>query len=346
MFELLGTRGCHLILISMLLALPGGPVLSQQTGGNHKNPPACWQFAKMKVPEADLPTEQDRKTLASCDSEKLYFGFDQPARPEDARRCAYLERERGEGLPQKVFGAAGLLTMIYANGKGAARNFDLALKFACEVDGAPAENEARFDHLLKLKEEHWTGDDFNLCDDATSGLMQGWCADLRENFDQVVRTKRLKNVTEKWNGADKKAFLKLQQAASAFFGARAENEVDLTGTGRAAWEIEARATLEDNFAAALEKLDRGELPDFSAEEFTKADAELNRVYSEIQREKTDSKVSTASVTPEKIRIAQLAWLRYREAWVKFGKLKYPGISPNSWRTWLTLERIKMLQALN
>jgi hypothetical protein len=41
-----------------------------------------------------------------------------------------------------------LLTMIYANGKGAARNFDLALKFACEVDGAPAENGYRLEHLL------------------------------------------------------------------------------------------------------------------------------------------------------------------------------------------------------
>jgi hypothetical protein len=35
------------------------------------------------------------------------------------------------------------------------------------------------------------------------------------------------------------------------------------------------------------------------------------------------------------------WMRYREAWVQFGKVKFPSVTADSWRTWLTRERIAM-----
>jgi uncharacterized protein YecT (DUF1311 family) len=335
------TGSCALAFVLLSLS---SVACAQQHQRNNQRPPACDQYDKVPVPVADLPTLKDRQVLASCNSQDLYFGFDHPADPVKARKCAYIERETGKGVPETVFGAAGLLTMIYANGKGAARNFDLALKFACEIDGALAENDYRFKHLLKLKKEHWSGDNFNLCDDATSGFMQGFCAGLQEDFDHAERTRKLSAMTVKWTPAEQTAFRELQKAASAYFEASSRNEVDLSGTGRAAFEIEAEASLNDDFVAAVERFEKGQLPKFMPSDFSKSDAELNSIYSKIQADPHNT-VELSTVTPQGIQIAERAWLRYREAWVKFSQLKYPGVTPDSWRTLLTRERIKVLKSL-
>jgi formylmethanofuran dehydrogenase subunit E/uncharacterized protein YecT (DUF1311 family) len=330
-------------VVAFLLLSLSSVVLADQQQRNNERPSACDSYDKVQVPVADLPTQLDRMSLSSCNSEDLYFGFGQPAAALDARKCAYIEREQSDVSQERVFGGSGLLTMIYANGKGAARNFDLALKFACEVDGAPAENSYRLEHLLKLKEQRWTGDNFNLCDDATSGYMQGFCAALQEKFDRTAREERLDEITSRWKPHEKEAFSRLQQAAKTFFEASSRNEVDLSGTGRAAFEIEAEAALNDEFVAAIQHFERGQLPRFSSSDFIGADNELNSVYSKIQAEPDSAVIGTVTATG--IKTAQRAWLSYREAWVKFGQVKYPEVTPDSWRTWLTQDRVKMLKDL-
>jgi uncharacterized protein YecT (DUF1311 family) len=327
---------CGAILLAALT--PYAPAQER----NHGRPPGCDQYNNIQVTAADLPTPSDRQTLASCKSEDLYFGFDSPADPVQARKCAYIERENRTDANDEVFGAAGLLTMIYANGKGASRNFELALKFACEVEGAEAENNGRFDHLLKLKREHWTGEDFSLCDDATSGFLDGWCAHIQERFDQIRRQRSLARILEKWSLADRQGFAELQRSASKFFEVSSRNEVDLSGTSRGAFEIGAAASLNDNFLAALVSLESGQLPKFTTAEFGLADAKLNVVYAAIQSAQHDPTMA-GTVTPEGIKLAQRAWLSYREAWVRFGSRRYPRVTGASWRTWLTRERIEMLQ---
>jgi formylmethanofuran dehydrogenase subunit E/uncharacterized protein YecT (DUF1311 family) len=308
-------------------------------------PDACDQYEKVEVPTSDLPTAEEGKGLASCNTAELYFGFGHPADPEKARKCAYLEREKNKDAKQPVFGGSGLLTMIYANGNGAARNLDLALKFACEVDGAPAENAERIEHLLKLKNDHWTGNDFHLCDDITSGFMQGNCAWLQEEFAKAERNKKLDAITSRWGPAEKKAFQDLQQSAGAYFQASSRNEVDLSGTARGAFVVEAEADLNNDFVAAIERFEKGQLPKFNAADFSKADAELNSVYAKLQSDPKKNLPEFSTVTPQGVRTAERAWLAYREAWVRFGQLKYPSVNPESWRTWLTQERTKMLKSL-
>jgi formylmethanofuran dehydrogenase subunit E/uncharacterized protein YecT (DUF1311 family) len=309
------------------------------------HPEACDQYEKLQVPAPDLPTAEEGKALASCNAEELYFGFGHPADPETARKCAYMEREKYKDTREPIFGGSGLLTMIYANGNGAARNLDLALKFACEVDGAPAENIGRIEHLLKLKNANWTGNDFHLCDDITSGFMQGQCARLQEEFAKTERSKKLDQITAQWSPSEKNAFQELQQAAKAFFYASSRNEVDLSGTARGAFVVEAEADLNNDFVAAIERFEKGQFPKFSAADFSKTDAELNSVYAKIQSDPKKNIYEGSTVTPRGVRTAERAWLSYREAWVKFGQLKYPSVSPESWRAWLTQERIKMLKSL-
>jgi uncharacterized protein YecT (DUF1311 family) len=335
------------VALAFLLLSLSSVAFAQQQRANER-PAACDNFAKIQVPASDLPTPEERKALASCNSYDLYFGFDDLADSVKARKCAYLEREPGTVTtnPNPVFSGAGLLTMIYANGKGAARNFDLALKFACEFDDNHlSESEPRFEHLLKLKNENWTGDDFDLCDDQSTTLTMNWCVNQGSDEGQPVRAAEVSAITEKWTAAEKTAVRELQKAATASFEASTQNEVDQGGTIHTLREAAVETSLNDDFLTALQRFEKGQLPKFTALEFSKVDAELNSLYSKLQSDPKNSAYEYTTLTPEGVKIAQRAWLRYREAWVKFGRVKYPNVSPDSWRTWLTQERVKILKDL-
>jgi hypothetical protein len=47
----------------------------------------------------------------------------------------------------------------------------------------------------------------------------------------------------------------------------------------------------------------------------------------------------------RIQAARHAWLRYRDAWVEFGKVRYPAVPAHAWRAWFTRQRIDMWKAL-
>jgi uncharacterized protein YecT (DUF1311 family) len=336
---LIRTLSCFTIVFVGLVFVTGSPAQSTR---NNERPAACDQYDQLPVPPADLPSAAEREGLARCDSYKLYFGLNDPANAVAARKCAYLQRDDKTRIMDNPFESSGLLAMIYANGRGAARNFKMAQKFSCEIDGAPAENSGRFEHLAKLQQQNWMGSDFNLCDDSTSGFMQGWCAKLNNDLAKVEQGKNLKSLTARWSAVEKQAFQLLQQAANAYFQTSSQNEVDLSGTGRAAFEIEAEATLQDEFQAALQRFEKGDLPSFAAEQFHEADGQLNSGYAKIQFKPAQGMAYT-TVTPDGIKLTQRAWLRYRDAWVKFGAIKYPTVSADSWKTWLTQQRIKQLQ---
>jgi len=337
-------RGWKLIdrvaLAFLLCILPC--VSSGQEQTNNERPAECGHFLQLSPPNSDLPAPEERVAPSKCSSYNLYFGIDGPIDLAQARKCAYLERENNKGGHPGAFDGAGLLAMIYANGKGAARNFDLALKFSCEVDGAEAENFYRFQHLSKLRQENWTGTDFSLCDDSTSGFMMGWCERVNQDLKEVRRNEELKNLTKNWTSEELRAFSVLQQAANRFFEASSRNEVDLSGTARAAFELEAEGSLRESYMKAIKRFEKSSFPSFASSDFKKADSQLNSVYSKIQSV-PGKRIEFTTVTPEGIKVAQRAWLRYRDAWVAFGAIKYPTVSGDSWRTWLTLERVKMLQ---
>jgi uncharacterized protein YecT (DUF1311 family) len=83
--------------------------------------------------------------------------------------------------------------------------------------------------------------------------------------------------------------------------------------------------------------------------FTKAqlnalDKELNETY-RLLKASADPKFREGTVTWVDIREAQRAWLDYRDAWIKFGKVRYPAISEPSWKAFFTEQRLKMLKEL-
>jgi hypothetical protein len=320
-------------LLVFLLTSPSLSALAQSQIADALAQRTCAEVKDVALPVQDRPTPEEEKTLARCVSADLYFGFGRPADPAKARKCAYVEMKKGD--EHLAFGGRTILMMVYANGKGAARNFDVALKLACEIGGAPVDIAGRVRRLQHLKEENWTGATFSTCDYSAGKYMYEQCAILQDRFDKVERDKRLNGIVAKWSAGDRKAFHVLQAEAQKFFRAHAGLEIDLSGT----LEVHEMAFLERDLISTIERFERGELPKFSSDVFRATDAAMNAAYGRTQTA-TDSHWGT--VTRESIQKGQLAWIPYRDAWVRFGRKKYSGVTAESWKTWLTQQRSGML----
>jgi hypothetical protein len=300
---------------------------------------ACARAGKPEFPAADRPTEAEARAVAAtdCDPEALYYGIGAPADPVAARRCAFV---RLSGVGDASAGAA-VLMMIYANGRGAARDLGIAIALACaDREGvAQAERVGRIDHLLAMKAGDEAGA-FDLCDDITSGRMMGYCASLQERRETGARDARLAAIAARVPGRAKGALARLDAAAKAFFDARVEHEVDLSGTARAALQIEERTRLRDGFLASLEALLAA--PPAWADrdrDFEKADRALNAAYRAALAAEPGSR---GTVTADGTRATQRLWIPYRDAWTAFGTALYPNVSAPAWKAWVTRARTEML----
>ena len=123
--------------------------------------------------------------------------------------------------------------------------------------------------------------------------------------------------------------------ADKFFQVQAKNGVNLEGT----FEIQEEIFLKNSLLSALEQFERGELPSYSAEEFQRAEAAESAAYLRTQ---TGSDAQWGTVTRESVKKSEEAWQRYRNAWIAFGRQKYPSVTEQSWKTWLDLDRTVML----
>lgn len=299
----------------------------------------CRGLKRVSPPAMDRPDRATAASLKGCNSEALYYGIGRPPDPARARQCAFLEQASLQG--RSGFSGDDMLMTIYANGVGAARNLDVATSLACQLGGAPSEEDGRVMHLAKLKAEHWTGTDFSYCDDITSGSAQGFCAAHDAAIADAKRKQLFEGVTAGWNDADKRAFVGLQKAEKAFVDARAGYEVDASGTARGAMAVDEEQSQQNDFLDMLRSLAEGKATASTADQLEAADAKLNATYKKIQQTADPSRWGT--VTKDGIRSTQRAWLRYREAWVAFAKVKYPSVSADSIRAWLTEKRTAMLQ---
>jgi uncharacterized protein YecT (DUF1311 family) len=296
----------------------------------------CKAVEGADFPAGDLPSSEDKAKLKSGDAVRFYYGIGTPADDVRARHAAFLERDQGDEL---VLGGSAILMMLYANGRGVQRNLSLAIKLACAVGEAPAEIEGRVAHLNSMKSSPGK-QPFDFCDDVTSGFMMGHCRALEEERQKAVRQRALDGLVGGWPAADRKAFDALMHAFDAFVQARTGNEVDLSGTDRAAALIDAEAGMKQAFLERLKDAERGTLPALGPADHAAADAELNRVYAQALR----SDLSGSTVTAAGIKATEKAWIRYRDAWVAFGAQRYPRLPAEAWKALLTRERIEQLRA--
>lgn len=307
----------------------------------------CAGLRDLEPPMADRPGGGGPAQPGPCDAEALYYGIGEKADPAKARACAFYEIGRAD-LGDDPFAGIGILMTIYANGRGAARNLDLATALACRIYGAPAELEGRIAHLQAMKDDPAKAGVFDYCDDITSGFAGAQCAAHQAAIADAKREDLVAAMMAGWSTADRTAFAPLRQAAKAYAEASADNEVDMSGTARGMFAIARRQAVLDAFAATLAKLEKGDFPPATAADTQTADSTLNGVYRKIMAirlsadqvsgyQSADSLPST-TVTHKGIRTAERAWLAYRDAWLAFAARHAPSIGRARLAAYLTAER--------
>lgn len=283
-------------------------------------------------PAVDRPSAAEEKSLANCSSLDAYFGFGQPPDPLKARQCAFAQLDRSD---KTLLGGKAILMMLYANGKGVQRNFDVALNFACTLGDAPGDAAGRVHQLDRLKKMNWAGDNFSVCDHSSGRALYEQCAILSERFDSVERDKKFAELTAGWTPIQQKAFHAFMEEAGKFFKVQASNGINLEGT----FEVQEEAFLRNNLLSSLQQFERGELPKFSVDEFKRAEAEERAAFEQTQN---GAVARWGTVTRASLKTSEDEWRRYVRAWIGFARQRYPQVSEQDWKTWLNQDRVVAL----
>jgi hypothetical protein len=160
-----------------------------------------------------------------------------------------------------MFYGPGVLTMLYANGLGVSRDYGLAIRFACENHwAADAEMAYRIGHLEHLRDAELRDAKFDLCDDITSGLSDGFCTSVHTRTADAVRSRKINEIVDHLPLLAKSVFADVRVAETAFEDARVSGEVDLSGTSRAAFQLVEEAKLRDQFVINLQRCGSGDIP--------------------------------------------------------------------------------------
>ena len=99
------------------------------------------------------------------------------------------------------------------------------------------------------------------------------------------------------------------------------------------------------WVAALKDIEAGTAPATHADaaKFSRLDRELNEKYRASSKFYTENTSAEESIAPA-VRAADRRWLVYREAWVRFGALRWPDLPADQWRAWQTSEWVPLVSA--
>ena len=173
--------------------------------------------------------------------------------------------------------------------------------------------------------------------------MEGFCAAYDSEIGDQKRANAREKLLAQWPQPQRNAFSIVDKAEQAYASAHASGEIDLSGTARGMFEIDAEQSLRDDFLAAVESFEKGDLPSGTPAAAADADAHLNAAYRKAMEEAASHQQDYAgAVKPEGIRDAERAWLKYCDAWIAFAKVRYPGIRGDAWLTLLSNDRTSVI----
>lgn len=298
----------------------------------------CARYRKVEPPTADRPTAAQLATLKTCESADAYYEITGPGDAVKARHCAFAEMARGENDGPS---GAGVLMMLYANGRGVAENLPYAIRMACTVGGAPFEVQGRIAALEARMKGEGTDTAFDFCDDVTSGMGTGLCASISAREQDHQRNQRIAELGRGWTPAQKAAWDRVIAAQTVYADALANGEVDLSGTMRGVFATEAKGEIKTGALGLLDALDSKALDKAAPGQLQKSDAALNAAWKKVTAHSFED---FGTVTMDGVRTTQRAWLKYRDTWTAFANLSWPGMGETT-ADYLTRERTNALLCL-
>ncbi len=136
----------------------------------------------------------------------------------------------------------------------------------------------------------------------------------------------------------------LSAALDQFTRLHGAGETDLSGTARGAFVVQAEDAERDQHLKDLRRMAQGKWPHTDHAATVSADTALNASYRKALVW-AGSKDNYSTITADDIRLAQRAWLPYRDAWLRFGAAAAPSLSADAILSRITRLRIAELDAL-
>jgi uncharacterized protein YecT (DUF1311 family) len=309
------------ILAGALLLLLGSPrsQAAEKIQDQAAAAKICAPFSTYKPGPAARPTDADRKRFGkeSEDCLAYLYGLERPCDVDKGRRCCLV---RGW--------CNGELAMIFANGWGVRRDYDAATYFLCRAKGERKLQEywGMLGHLREMRTAK-TPRDLDYCDLTISSQSIAWCQQLKSALLAPRRERLIAELGRGLNAAARQALTQLRRSANALTDADASVVADewRGGTGAGAATLSAVASGQEAFVSTLETFGRKRAPETRPEELQEADRKLNEIYRAQQAgaQPCDPCVPSREI----LRDAQRAWLRYRDAWTAFYRLRWQGAAP-------------------
>jgi len=304
----------------------------------------CARLANLQAPASDMRTTNVQNDLAGCNAEELYYDTqsDSKATQTDwnrVRACSFAKND------------SSVLMMLYANGFGVKRNYDLAIRYACR-QRTPESDFAVDVMITDLFTRKTSGteptEQFEQCKFCANNISCGQCVYIEESQKDKARMRRLSEIGHRMDVGQKAAFDKLVQTAQDFALSSSRNETDQSGSSRASYVIGAEADVQKLFLKDVEQCEQGTLPDYTLVQFAALDKQLNSSYQAIMHTRIEGEnkpLLPTGITKSGIKETQKIWLKFRDAWVDYGRLRYSQVPAYAWKAMLTERRIKQLEDL-
>jgi len=311
------------ILAGALLLLLGAPQsqAAEKIQDEAAAAKVCAPFANYQPGPAARPTEADRERFGKAPELCInyVYGLDTPRDVDKGRRCCL------------VWGKCNLaLAMIFANGWGVRRDYDAATWFLCRAkeEMRPYEHWDMLGHLREMRTAK-APRDLDYCEYAQGNV--AWCLYVRQARLARELERRIAKLGRGMDRESRQALARLRRASDALVDADADVVAyeSRGGTGAGAASLSATISGHQAFISDLETFGRKRAPEASPEAFQEADRKLNEVYRSWQagaNQPCDPCLPWKSAG-EILRDAQRAWIRYRDAWTAFYRLRWRGAAP-------------------
>jgi uncharacterized protein YecT (DUF1311 family) len=198
---------------------------------------------------------------------------------------------------------------------------------------------------IRHPRETQTPRDLDDCDHARGN--DAWCLQARRARLAPEWERRIAELRRGLEPAARQALTRLRRSADALIDGDSSVVADESRGGTASGLAALIETISGHeaFVSTLETFGRKRAPKASPEAFQKADQKLNEIYREQQAgaQPCDPCVPAREI----LRDAQRAWIRYRDAWTAFYRLRWRGAAPpevldREIRTALTRQRNEYL----
>lgn len=256
---------------------------------------------------------------------------------EDYKKCIF---ERGNNID---------IATLYANGQFVKQDFWKAISYVCQGNtSTPYELTSMVKTLFEATQTGRLKEKFDWCNHVSSSQSSSVC--FLQKQDPVLKEmdRQFKDFSNSFTTEQKNAYDSLLKRAFEFFDTRAHSEQDLTGSLRSIFITEWDRDQKKWLLEVLESLEAGKLK-LEKADYPRINHEMQEEYKKLKEKLIESEKQDYSFyrifDKGSIESTQEDFLVFRDAFAHFIHIRYPNISFENAKSWITKIRIKQLKEL-